>query len=176
VGILLEVRQQPGATVVVLRSWRLWKPVAIIAGVGLAAVASAIVLSRSPGLPPVPVWMAKFLFTAGGSFVWGALMLSAEFLTGRQVVTASREFLDIGRQVLGWRSSRRSGKYMTSLVSQLRVDRGGKTRPPSRPLVDLCAVAFDHQGKKIQFGVGLTTAEAEHVVKVLRQAMGYPSS
>jgi hypothetical protein len=117
--------------------------------------------------------------TALGFGVVGALV--AHLLGGREeLVTVSRGILTIDREFLRWPRMRRRRSYTIGRISNLRAvepppmkTSGRYVRPIPQPW--LLYLAFEHEGRTVQFGTGLMGPDADRVLRALARAMSAPT-
>jgi hypothetical protein len=161
---VIDVRQEPGRAVAVLRPYALWQSVAFPVA-QLAAL--AIVFSvREPHSQQERV--ISVLIALGAGLVLGSLVLGvAHLLVGREeTITVSGTQLLIERQVLRRPGLRRRRTYPISRIGNLRAV--GPVKPPQPWGAYL---AFDCDGSTVNFGLGVAGPDADRVLKALAAAV-----
>lgn len=163
VSRVIDVRQEPGRALIVLRPYALWQSLVF----PIAQLAALIVFSvREPHSQQDRVM--SVLIALGGGFVLASLAFwMAYLLVGREervVVSGTQLLLD--RQVLRRPELRRRRTYAISRIVNLRAV--GPVKPPQPRGAYL---AFDYDGSTVKFGLGVAGSDADGVVKALAAAV-----
>jgi len=136
---------------------------------GMAVIALGWLGVIAAPIPPAPIWIAFVLaFTAAGVFVAWHL---AWVLWGREVVELKEGVLSISRRIGPWKG--RPRRWAWEGVRDLRVGSfERKVVYPSwgREFVgrEDAYLTFNFEGRAHPFGRGLSRAEAEEVLELLR--------
>jgi hypothetical protein len=167
VSLIVEIRRDPGTATVVLRPYPIWSRVGVFALVALIAGLLGFAVAPSSTLAGM---VRLGLVLTMGLAAYGALLASAWYGFGREIVTATRTALVIEHRVL--RPRRKVTTYAADRVQDLREVGLGQVMRRGRPVSAIAsALAFDYEGRNVRFGAGLAGAEAESVIAALNEAM-----
>ncbi len=167
---VIDVRQEPGSTTVVVRRYNMWETIGVPLGMLVALLAQAPYAGQAgSGQDRALRSLVGILLAVLGGTV---IAVVGNLLAGREeVVTASGTRLVIDRQVLRWPTWRRRRTYEVGSVKNLRAYVHQAAQKKGRFPPWLVSLAFDHNGSLTRFGAGLMGADADRVVQALTQAM-----
>ncbi len=168
-GLLIDIRREPIRSVITLRPYPRWRTV----WTSIAVTVVAAVLA----LLPAPESMATRLFRVVVLFVgvlslYVAVLASAWYLLGREVITAAGDSITIEHYI--WRRRKRRTTYSSSGITNLRsVGRGQVMQRGRLVSAFASALAFDYQGKAVRFGAGLVGTDVESVLEAMKDAIDF---
>jgi len=164
VSRVIDVRQEPGRVVIVLRPYALWQSLAF----PIAQLAALIIVFSLWEGHSQQDRMMSLLIALGVGSVLGSIAFSVAYLlVGREErVALSGPQLLIDRQVLRRPELRRRRTYAISRIVNLRAV--GPVKPPQPWGAYL---AFDYDGSTVTFGRGVAGSDADRVVNALAAAV-----
>jgi hypothetical protein len=164
VSRVIDVREEPGRVVIVLRPYALWQSLAF----PIAQLAALIIVFSLWEPHPQQDRMMPLLIALGvGSVLGSVAFLVAYLLVGREErVAVSGPQLLIDHQVLRRPELRRRRTYAISRIVNLRAV--GPVKPPQPWGAYL---AFDYDGSTVKFGRGVAGSDADRVVNALAAAV-----
>lgn len=164
VSRVIDVREEPGRVVIVLRPYALWQSLAF----PIAQLAALLIVFPLTEPHSQQDRMMSVLIALGGGLALGSIAFwVAYLLIGREerVAVSGTELL-IDRQALRRPELRRRSTYAISRVVNLRAV--GPVKPP-QPWG--ACLAFDYDGSTVNFGRGVAGSDADRVVNALAAAV-----
>jgi len=164
VSRVIDVREEPGRVVIVLRPYALWQSLAF----PIAQLAALLILFsvREPHSQQDRKMLVLIGLAAG--FVLGSLLYwVAWLLVGREeTVTVSGTQLVLDRQLLRRPQLGRRRTYAIHRIANFRA-----VGPPKPPQPWGAYLAFDCDGATVKFGLGVAGSDADRVLKALAAAV-----
>jgi hypothetical protein len=164
VSRVIDVRQEPGGVLILLRPYAFWRSITI----PIAQLATLLVVFAIKEPHSQQDRILTVLIALGAGLVLGSLAFSVAYLLlGREEsVAVSGTQLIIDRQVLRRPELRKRRAYAISRIVNVRAV--GPAKPPQA--WGAC-LAFDYDGSPVNFGLGVAGPEADRVLRALAAAV-----